>query len=97
MTVDRSVDRPWDRPWARAVSLAAALALSAVLMLDPYALGTRMTPTVHSALPLLLLGVSAAFVHGVGFRPDNRVLRTIFSPVAAWPLIAAGSGLLAIG
>lgn len=84
-----------DRSWARIVSLTAALAVSAVLMLYPYALGTRMTPMTHSALPLLLFGISAAFVHGAGFKPDNRVLRAVFSPVAAWPLIAAGIGLLA--
>ena len=85
-----------DRPWARTISLTAALAVSAVLMLYPYALGTRMTPMVHSALPLLLFGVSAAFVHGTGFRPDRPALRLAFSPIAAWPLIAAGILILAI-
>jgi cyd operon protein YbgE len=83
-----------DRPWARAVSLTVGLAVSALLMLYPYALGTTMTPMLHSALPLLLIGVSAALVHGVGFRPENRALRVLFSPVVAWPLIAAGAALL---
>jgi predicted membrane protein len=82
-------------PVARGVSLAAALAVSAVLMLYPYALGTTMTPAVHSALPLLLFGVSGAFVHGFGFRPDSRALRIAFSPLVAWTLIALGAGLLA--
>ena len=91
------MDPLMDRPWARVVSLTAALAVSAVLMLYPYALGTRMTPLVHSALPLLLFGVSAAFVHGVGFKPESRILRAVFSPIAAWPLIAAGIGLLVAG
>jgi predicted membrane protein len=78
------------------VSLAAGLAISALLMLYPYALGTKMTPMLHSALPLLLLGVSGALVHGVGFRPENRWLRMLFSPIAAWPLIAVGVALLAL-
>lgn len=86
----------WMRPWARAVSLVAAFAISAVLMLYPYALGTEMTPAVHTALPLLLVGVSAAFVHGVGFRPDNVVLRFVFGPAVAWPLIVAGVGVLVL-
>ena len=85
------------RPWTRFVSLAAALAVSAVIMLYPYALGTRMTSITHTALPLLMLGVSAAFVHGFGFRPDNGALRWAFSPAVAWPLMAAGIGLLATG
>lgn len=85
-----------DRPWARAVSLAAGLAISALLMLYPYALGTKMTPMLHSALPLLLIGVSGALVHGVGFRPENKWLRVLFSPAAAWPLIAIGAALLVL-
>ena len=85
-----------DRPWARAVSLTVGLAVSTLLMLYPYALGTTMTPMLHSALPLLLIGVSAALVHGVGFRPENRALRVLFSPIAAWPLIAIGAALLVL-
>jgi predicted membrane protein len=83
------------RFWARLVSILAALAVSAVLLLYPYALGTEMTPRVHAALPLLLIGVCAAFVHGLGFRPDSRTLRVVFGPAVAWPLIAAGTFLLA--
>ncbi len=84
-------------PWARAVSLAAGLGLSALLMLYPYALGTQMTPMLHSALPVMLIGVSGALVHGVGFRPHNRALNVLFSPIAAWPLIGVGILLIALG
>ena len=83
-----------DRPLARTVSLGAALIISAVLMLYPYALGTRMTPMLHTALPLMMLGVAGAFVHGMGFRPNARALAVLFSPVAAWPLMALGVALL---
>lgn len=86
-----------DRSWVRGISLLAALAISAVLMLYPYALGTEMTAMTHIALPFLLFGVSGAFVHGLGFKPDSRALRAVFSPLAAWPLIAVGIGLLARG
>lgn len=83
-----------DRPWARAVSLAAGLAISALLMLYPYALGTKMTPMLHTALPLMMLGVAGAFVHGMGFRPNARALAVLFSPLAAWPLMVLGLALL---
>ena len=83
-----------DRPLARTVSLGAALIISAVLMLYPYALGTKMTPMLHTALPLMMLGVAGAFVHGMGFRPNANALAVLFSPVAAWPLMALGLALL---
>jgi predicted membrane protein len=84
-------------PWARAISLGAGLLLSAVLMLYPYALGTTMTPMLHTALPLMLMGVSAALVHGFGFRPESRALNILFSPIVAWPLIGVGIVLVALG
>ena len=83
-----------DRAWPRVVSLIAASAVSAVLMLYPYALGTAMTPMLHTALPLMMIGVSGAFVHGFGFRPQARALAELFSPIAAWPLMAVGLALL---
>ena len=83
-----------DRPLARTVSLGAALIISAVLMLYPYALGTKMTPMLHTALPLMMLGVAGAFVHGMGFRQNARALAVLFSPIAAWPLILIGLALL---
>jgi predicted membrane protein len=83
-----------DQPWSRTISLGAALAISAVLMLFPYALGTKMTPMLHTALPLMMIGVAGAFVHGMGFHPNNRALAVLFSPVAAWPLMAIGLALL---
>jgi predicted membrane protein len=83
------------RPWARAVSLVVALTVSLVLMLFPFVLGRTMTAATHSGLSLLLLGVAAGLVHGFGFRPDSRLLGVVFSPLVAWPLMAAGFAILA--
>jgi predicted membrane protein len=83
------------RPWARAVSLVVGLAVSLVLMIFPFVLGRTVTAVTHTGLSLLLLGVAAGLVHGFGFRPDNRMLRFVFSPLAAWPLMAAGFAILA--
>jgi predicted membrane protein len=78
---------------ARAIGTAsffAALAISLALMLFPFLLrhvpGTRL----HSALPLMLVGVAGAFVHGIGFVPDNKLLRVLFGPACAWALIVGG-------
>ncbi|HVV40443.1 MAG TPA: cyd operon YbgE family protein [Nitrobacter sp.] len=46
------------------------------------------------ALPIMLLGVAAAFVHGIGFVPDNTALRRLFGPVSACVLLAGGALVL---
>jgi predicted membrane protein len=76
--------------FGRAVLLAAAFAISGVLMLYPYALGQTMGPAAHSALPILMLGVSAAFVAGIGYTPSHRAFRIVLGPAAAWLLMAVG-------
>lgn len=81
-------------PLSRALSLAAAAILSLALMIYPYALGNTMDRATHIALPVLLLGISGAFVHGIGYEPDNRFLRALFGAPVAWILIALGVALL---
>jgi predicted membrane protein len=69
--------------------------VSLVLMVFPFVLGRTVTAVTHTGLSLLLLGVAAGLVHGFGFRPDKRILGVVFSPLVAWPLMAAGFVLLA--
>lgn len=78
-----------DRPMARRVSLLAAIAVAGLITIYPRALvnGEQVN---HGLLMLLLWGVSAGFVHGVGFVPEHRVLRLLLGPLVAWPLIAGG-------
>lgn len=78
----------------RGFSLALALGISLTLLLYPYLLG-QINRTAHIALPILLLGVSASFVHGFGYRPENKLWRALFSAPSAWALITIGAfGLL---
>ena len=35
-------------------------------------------------------GMSAGFVHGIGFVPRNNVLRVLLGPVIAWLLMGVG-------
>jgi predicted membrane protein len=80
--------------WVRAVSFIAALAASVTLMLFPFLLRHVPQSRIHAALPIMLFGLAGAFVYGVGYRPDNKLLRILFGPLCAWLLTAAGSLLL---
>lgn len=81
---------------SRAASLTAALVLTAGLLLFPRILGGQLGPTAHAVLPMLLLGISGAFVSGLGYRPDTRLARVMLSPAASWVLMGGGVTLLAL-
>jgi predicted membrane protein len=85
------VNRFFNSAWAHGISLAAALALMALATLLPHGLATADgSPINHGALMLIMWGMSAGFVHGVGFIPRNRVLRVALGPVIAWLLMGVG-------
>lgn len=79
----------------RAFSLLLSLIASTVLTVAPFLVARQMTPAAHAILPFLLLGISAGFIHGVGYMPRLTFMRALASPLCAWPLIA-GSLLLLI-
>jgi predicted membrane protein len=76
------------------MAFVTALAASALLMLFPFLLRGIPPTRLHMALPIMLLGVAAAFVHGIGFVPDNTALRRLFGPVSACVLLAGGALVL---
>ncbi len=81
------------RGWARTFSLLAAIALMLLVTLMPRALTVEDgSPVNHGALMLIMWGMSAGFVHGVGFVPRNGVLRILLGPMVAWLLMAVGFG-----
>jgi len=80
--------------WVRAVSFIVALAGSGTLMLFPFLLRHVPQSRIHTALPVMLFGLAGAFVYGVGYRPDNKLLRILFGPLCAWLLIVGGTFLL---
>lgn len=76
---------------ARGLSLVAAVVLMLLVTLMPRALTTEDgSPIGHGILALIMWGLSAGFVHGVGFVPRNAALRLALGPLAAWPLMALG-------
>lgn len=81
---------------SRVASLAAALVLTVGLLLFPRILGAELGPMTHAVLPVLLLGICGAFVSGLGYRPDTRLVRVVMSPTASWVLMGVSLTLLAL-
>ena len=80
-----------DSGWARGISLASALALMILVTVFPRGLTVADgSPISHGVLTLIMWGMSAGFVHGVGFVPRNKVLRVLLGPVIAWLLVGVG-------
>lgn len=75
----------------RFFSLALALGTSGLI----FALPQALAHTSHGLLSLVMLGVCAGFVHGVGFVPRHQAWRIAFSPWLSWPLMGVGLWLLA--
>jgi predicted membrane protein len=75
-------------------SFITALAASLALMLFPFLLRHVQETRLHSALPIILLGVAGSLIHGIGYRPDNRLLRVLFGPACAWAMMIGGTFLL---
>lgn len=76
--------------WARALSLAGAVSLALAVTAYPHGLIHDGIALDHGLLSLLMWGMSAGFVHGVGFDPSNRWLRALLGPVIAWPILLLG-------
>lgn len=83
--------RGLDTGWARGISLLVALTLMMLVTLLPRGLTTEDgSPISHGVLVLIMWGMSAGFVHGVGFIPRNRILRVLLGPLVAWLWMAVG-------
>lgn len=74
----------------RMLSLLLAILMAGMILAYPKALAHAN----HGLLSLVMLGVSAGFVHGVGFVPQHRMWRVLFGPWLAWTLMGVGLWLL---
>jgi len=75
---------------ARGLSLVMAVGLSALILIYPKAIARSATEIDHGMLSLLMWGIAAGFVHGVGFVPEHRLLRILLGPIVAWLLMGLG-------
>lgn len=73
--------------WARAFSLMMACVLSVLLCALPSVVATAIGDIDHGMLSLCMWGISAGFIHGVGYIPHTRIWRWAFSPYLAWPVM----------
>lgn len=80
---------PWNRFPARVLSLLLALGLSGLVIAWPR-LFAPLGDVHHGGLALMMLGVSAGFVHGVGFIPRAWPLKVLFGPWTGWTLMLGG-------
>ena len=76
--------------FAMAISFLMALPLAAVLLIHPGAMLDVNGHYNHSALMMVMIGISGGFIHGVGFLPQFWLWRWLFSPYVAWPLMLWG-------
>ncbi len=90
MQIMSEVPRRASSPASRLMSLLLALVVSGLIFTYPKALGHAN----HGLLMLVMLGVSAGFVHGVGFVPRHLLWRLVFSPWTAWTAMGVGLWLL---
>ncbi|HLD67822.1 MAG TPA: cyd operon YbgE family protein [Pseudomonas sp.] len=77
------------QPW-RVLSLLLAVPMALVLLIHPGAMLDGAGQYSHAQLMLVMAGVSAGFVHGVGFVPQLRLWRVLFSPLLSGPLMGLG-------
>lgn len=79
----------------RGLTFALALLLALVLTVYPVAaIGASGRPSM-GLLALLLWGICAGFVHGVGFEPRAAAWRIALGPWIALPLMTLGALVLA--
>ncbi|MBD1550085.1 cyd operon YbgE family protein [Pseudomonas typographi] len=78
----------------RLLSLLLAAPMALVLLVHPAAMLDEQGRYSHNLLMLVMWGVAAGFVHGVGFVPRAVAWRVLFHPLAAWGLMALGYALL---
>ncbi|OUR73112.1 hypothetical protein A9Q78_04940 [Methylophaga sp. 41_12_T18] len=76
--------------YSRYISLLLAIVVSTLVLLFPQSLTNDQNHVEHGLLSLFMLGAMIGFIHGVGFKPENKVIYYLLSPVIAWPILTAG-------
>jgi len=80
---------------ARLLSLLLAGGLSGLILFLPHLVAEGGVD--HGLLSLLMWGIAAGFVHGVGYVPLHRIWRLLFAPLLGWGLMLVIGTLLLTG
>ncbi|MCW8994601.1 MAG: cyd operon YbgE family protein [Psychromonas sp.] len=79
--------KPFQNRFARSFSLLLALALSGLLLINPRHIADNTAQLNHGYLSVLMLALSAVFIHGIGFKPIFWLWKIVFSPYWSWPVL----------
>ena len=82
---------------SRLASLALALVMLLTLAIFPDVTRRGDELMTQAVMPLLLVGVCACVMHGLGWRPRNSILAAAAGPLVAWPVPLAAFAFLAFG
>lgn len=78
----------------RLVSLGLALVATLIVVLWPDLLAGSHRLLAQAVMPVMLLGIAGAVVHGLDLVPRKGLLATMSGPWVAWPLIASSLAFL---
>lgn len=83
------VHRPFQHGLTRLISILSALLLSALLLINPNHIADNAAQLDHGYLTILMIALSGAFVHGIGFNPIFWLWKIVFSPYFSWTVLLA--------
>ncbi|EIK94098.1 hypothetical protein PMM47T1_23607 [Pseudomonas sp. M47T1] len=78
------------RPLSRGLSLLMVMPLSLILLVHPVLLLDGRGQYSHGVLVMIMWGIAAGYVHGVGFDPQAWAWRVVFHPLVGWGLMGLG-------
>lgn len=81
------IHQPFQLSLTRFISMLLALIITALLFIFPGHIAGSLEELNHDYLMLLMLGLSVAFIHGMGFYPRFWLWKIIFSPYFAWGVL----------
>ena len=81
------VHRPFKSAVTRLFSIVLALLLSALLLINPNHIAHSSAQLDHGYLTLMMIALSGAFIHGIGFNPIFWLWKIVFSPYLSWTVL----------
>jgi cyd operon protein YbgE len=82
---------------ARALSLLSASTLTLLILLYPGAVASDPAQIRHGLLAIMLWGIAAGYVHGVGYIPKLAAWRILLGPLVGLPVMTASMVWLVSG
>lgn len=79
--------RPFQHGLTRFISILSALLISGLLLINPNHIADSAAELDHGYLTVLMIALSGAFVHGIGFNPIFWLWKIVFSPYFSWAVL----------